>query len=130
MILDTSVVVDLLRRERTAIIRIKSLEASGEMIWIPAPAIFEIWEGIARADRPRQEADRVSGVLDDYTLQSFESRHAARAGRLSGELGRQGIVVDPLNAQIAGIALEERQPVLTRNLRDFQRFPDLKVVAY
>jgi predicted nucleic acid-binding protein len=39
-------------------------------------------------------------------------------------------MLDPVDAQIAGMALEERLPVLTRNAKHFERVPDLKVTTY
>lgn len=39
-------------------------------------------------------------------------------------------MLDPLDAEIAGMALEERLPLITRNARHFERVPELEIVAY
>ncbi|MBI2078413.1 MAG: PIN domain-containing protein [Euryarchaeota archaeon] len=130
MILDTCVLVDILRHDRVAMGRIKSLETDGESLWIPAPALFELWEGTERSDHPAEEVRRLETLVGGYTIAPFGRGHAARAGRLSGALLRRGQMLDPLDAMIAGVALEERQPLLTRNISDFRRVPDLEVVAY
>lgn len=61
---------------------------------------------------------------------ALERRHAARAGRLSGALLRRGTMIDPIDAEIAGMALEERLRVLTRNVRPFERVPGLEIETY
>lgn len=130
MIADTTVLVDLLRGDEAAQGEVRRLESEGVLLWVPTPAVFELWEGVERADRPDEEARRIDAVLADYTVLAFERRHAARAGRLSGALLRRGTMLDPLDAQIAGMALEERFPVLTRNARHFERVPGLEVATY
>jgi len=39
-------------------------------------------------------------------------------------------MLDPVDAQIADMALEERLPVLTRNAKHFERVPGLNVATY
>lgn len=130
MIVDTSLLVDLLRGDKDAKARVRKLEADGAVLWVPTPAVFELWEGVERADRPERERDAVEEILGAYTVMAFESRHAARAGSLSGKLVRRGEMIDPVDAEIAGVALEERLPVLTRNAKHFARVPDLRVETY
>lgn len=130
MIADTTLLADLLRGVDAAREVTERLEGKGSLLWVPTPAIFELWEGVERADRPEEERRRIEAVLEGYTVMPFGSRHAVRAGRISGELVRRGTMLDPVDAQIAGMALEERLAVLTRNARHFERVPDLEVVTY
>lgn len=127
---DTTLLVDLLQRTNAARAAVQRLESEGVVLWIPTPAIFELWEGMERADRPDEEARKIDAVLADYTVLGFERSDAARAGRVSGALLRRGTMIDPVDAQIAGMALEQRIPVLTRNARHFDRVPGLEVATY
>ena len=43
---------------------------------------------------------------------------------------KEGEKIEPEDAMIAGIALENDQPVLTRNTRDFLGIEKLKVETY
>lgn len=130
MIVDTSVLVDLLRGNAAARERVRELEDAGRLLWVPMPAVFELYEGIARADRPEPERARVRALLDDYTVRVFETEHARRAGELSGRLVRRGQMLDPIDVQIAGVALTEGRPVLTRDVGHFERVGDLDVETY
>lgn len=130
MIVDTTLLVDLLRGHEAAVKRTRELETSGTVLWIPAPAAFELMEGVERADRPEAERRRVDEILDAYTVLPFGLRHADRAGVVSGRLIRRGEMIDPIDAQIAGTALAERMPVLSRHNRHFDRVPDLMIETY
>lgn len=130
MILDTTFLVDLLRGDRAARAKAVELEAAPRPLRIPAPALYELWEGVELARNPPKEMSRVREVLEDYTVLALEPRHAMRAGTLSGALLRRGITLDDVDALIAGAALEERSAVLTRNVKDFRRVPDLDVETY
>jgi len=130
VIADTTLLVDLLRGTEAAQREVRRLESEGVLLWVPTPAEFELWEGVERADRPEEEARRIDAVLGGYTVLAFERPHAARAGRLSGALLRRGTMLDPVDAQIAGMALEEQLQVLTRNAKHFERVPDLEVATY
>jgi predicted nucleic acid-binding protein len=130
VILDTTVLVDLLRRDDHALEKVSDLEEGGRLLWVPSPSVFELFEGIERADRPRTERTEIENVLDSYTILSFETVHARQAGRISGQLVRRGEMLDPIDVQIAGLALVEDHPVLTGNVKDFERVPDLDVVTY
>lgn len=130
MILDTSVLVDLLRGHEDAHAEVGRLEADGRLLWVPAPAVFELFEGIERADRPAEERRQVEAVLEGYSVLAFEPRHARRAGEVSGRLARRGAMLDPLDIQVAGVALAEDRPVLTRDETDFRRVPGLEVETY
>lgn len=49
---------------------------------------------------------------------------------LDGELARRGETIGPIDAVIAATALHLGEPVVTRNRRDFERVPGLRVVSY
>jgi len=130
VILDTTVLIDLMRGDAKARGRVAALEETGEILWVPTPVLFELWEGIERADRPEKERVKVAEVLDDYTVLAFEREHAAKAGATSGALVRRGEMIDPIDAQIAGAALSQGRPVLTRNTSHFERVAGLAVETY
>lgn len=130
MIAGTTLLVDLLRRDPGARAKVERLERGTDVLWVLTPVLFELWEGVERSRKPLQEMERVQRVLEGYTLLALDPRHAVRAGRISGDLIRRGTMLDSIDAMIAGMAVEERQAVVTRNVKDFSRVPDLQVVTY
>lgn len=130
MIADSTLLVDLVRKRPQAREFVARCEREGAVVWVPTPAIFELWEGIERSDRPQEELRRVQELLAGYTVLPFTQQHAMRAGQVSGELIRRGNMIGAVDAEIAGMALAEGASVITRNRKDFDRIPGLKVVAY
>lgn len=130
MITDTTFLIDLARHDPGALAKAKTLESAGELLRVPAPALYELWEGIERSRHPARELASVEALLEDFFLLPLEPRHAKRAGTVSGVLTRKGTPVDDIDLLLAGMALEEDLPILTRNLRDFRRVPDLRLETY
>lgn len=130
MILDTSFLIDFLKRHPEAQARARSLERDGEDLRIPTPALYELWRGVHLTLRPEEEADRVRVLLGRFPTVSFDAAAAERAGDIDALLIRQGSMLDPEDTMIAGIALALGETLLTRNLRHFARVPGLRVQDY
>lgn len=64
----------------------REIDARGEPTYIPTPALFELWEGVARSQRPREEARKVSDFVAEHDLLPFGEPDAREAGLLSGRL--------------------------------------------
>ena len=60
----------------------------------------------------------------------LDARGAERAGDIEGKLIKHGIMIQPLDSMIAGIALTKGERVLTRNTKHFGRVPGLVVETY
>jgi tRNA(fMet)-specific endonuclease VapC len=130
VIADTCLLVDALRGDRAAAQFLAALQEEGTFMAIPSIVLYELWEGVERADRGLEQQRKVEALTESFPVIAFEARHAQRAGRLSGELVRRGEMLDVADSQIAGMALVEGWPIVTRNRKDFDRVPDLKVVDY
>lgn len=130
MILDTTFIVDILRDDRVAHSMRAELEGGSEPLRVPAPVLFELWEGIERARNPPRERDIVEETLAAYATLPLSQEHAKRAGAVSAGLLRRGIRIGEIDLLIAGTALVEDDVVLTRNARDFERVPELRVRTY
>lgn len=130
VVLDTSFLADVFRGYRPAIDVMEDLEQGSDVLLIPSIVVYELWEGVERSRTPVREMQVVEEALDAHEVIPFRREHAARAGAVSGNLARRGIKVPDADMMIAGIALAEDATVLTRNARDFERIPDLRVRTY
>lgn len=127
---DTGFLIDLMRLDRGAMELRQRLEAEEGHISVPAVVVDELARGIARAKVPVEERARVRSVLRARPVLPLDEEAASTAGSLEGTLAAQGIHVDPEDALIAGVAIANRQPLATRNVRHFGRFPGLRLVTY
>ncbi len=92
---------------------------------IPAPALGEIWRGIARLP----DGARKTGLRDAYNTQvapvaascpAFDAAAATVWGELMGVGDARGLQPPIIDAQIAAIAITNNLIVVTRNVRDFR----------
>lgn len=130
MILDTTFLVDIIRGDQAALALLDRLEAGSDPLLIPTPVLYELWEGIERSTKPLREAQAVARTVEAYPLLDIDAAAAKRAGRISGNLIRRGETIDDIDVFIAGIALERGYPLITRNLKHFDRIDGLRVVGY
>ena len=66
-------------------------------------------------------------VTSNLPILPFDADAATRYGEVRANLEKQGATIGDADIRIASIALARGLTVVTRNLRHFQRVPDLKV---
>ena len=86
---------------------------------------FEIYSGV-RNDSERLTADQLFGSIRILTLSDEAALEAANINRALRASGNPLPLADLL---IAGIAIAEKLPLLTRNLRHFSRITGLDVIT-
>ena len=129
---DTSFVVDLLREQRRNLYgpAHRKLESMGE---IPARlSLFVVCELEAGAaiTRAPEEARRVHLFCQHCDVVYPDDRFAAVYGTKLAEIKRGGQSVSTMDLLVATVALVEQEPLITRNLKDFQKIPGLRVEDY
>ncbi len=130
MILDTSFMIDLLRGKKSAVSKIKELEANSIATGITTPSIFELFVGISVTRRPVAEKNKIMDILKSWGIFALDADSAGIAGKIHGELIKNGEIIDPEDSMIAGIAIHNNEPLLTKNVKHFQRIPGLKIEEY
>lgn len=130
MMLDTTFLVDVVRGDPGARALLAEAERGSEALRVPAPAVAKFWEAIERSRHPPRDAERVREVLAAAAQASFTGAHAVRAGRILGAAAREGAEMDPFDAMVAAVAVEEDETLVTRSVREFERVPGLRVRTY
>src|SRR5437867_3483433 len=113
MILETSFILDLWDGDPRAVEKAEEIAARGERTFIPTPALFELWDGVARSDRPREETEKIRAFVDNHDLLLFGEDDAREAGLLLGRLVRTGRGMNTVDVMIAGMAKARRETLVT-----------------
>lgn len=121
MLLDTSFLIDLMNGDRHAVEKAEQLEVDLVQQRLSSMSLFELFYGIARASDSETERERVENILASKPIHPADTAVMRKAGRLSGELQNAGTPVDDGDVIIAATAAIVEEPVLTRNVRDFER---------
>ncbi len=108
--------------------RLRELESRHESIRTPAMAVLELGIGIG-AELDEGEARAVRAVLEPHPIIPMDENVAMRAGINIGEIDASTLKKRKGDAAIAATAEIEGEPVLTRNVDDFERL-DVDVVSY
>ena len=127
MILDTSVLVALLRGDESVKEKIRECEENREPLRTTTVCAFELYYGAYRSSRARENLKLVEEFLKSLELVNFDEKMARISGAVLAELRREGQMVDirDLFISAAAIALEDK--IVTRNIRRFGRIKNLEV---
>ena len=124
-LLDTNILIYAYRHLGRCRERLETQSASD--LSICAINIAEIEYGIAKSSRPEGLRLFLSNIQARYALQPMSVEAACQAGQLRAVLERQGQPIGAYDLLIAGVALANNLTVVTRNVREFARVPNLKV---
>jgi predicted nucleic acid-binding protein len=114
--------------DANAIQTAKQLSDASIAILVGTPTIFELYVGVRLSVRSSEEREKVLGVLKSLPHLSLSS--ATKAGTIYAQRIREANKIDPDDTMLAGIALQNNEPVLTRNKRDFTGISDPKLKFY
>ena len=127
MIADTCFIIDLMRKQMNAIDKLVQIEKNNESQYLTSPTVFELAVGVAMSSMPEDQKQKIIEIIKGFSVLSLTFEEAWRAGLVLGHLYIQSQPVDPIDAQIAGIALVKNQHLVTKNVDHFNRFPDLQL---
>ncbi|MBI5553290.1 MAG: PIN domain-containing protein [Candidatus Diapherotrites archaeon] len=132
VILDSTILIDLLRGKDPAKRKLAELESQGALFYTTQVNVFELVQGIfLNSSRIEEELAALNMLLQRVSLLDVTFIAAYTAGQVSGVLGKKGISVQMGDLLIAGTALANHVPVIvTRNGKDFARIPGIKVETY
>ncbi len=130
MCLDTSFLVDLLRRKPAAQKKLEFfLEGDEELTTTPISAA-ELFEGAYSPKRRTEDLEETREILEHLDLLDLSLRVCENYGRIVNELRSKGTLIGDLDALIASAAIVHRQILLTRDKAHFQRIPGLAIDSW
>lgn len=129
MLLDTTFLIDLMNGDEGAVEKAREMEADLVQQRISSMTLFELYYGISRASESESERETVEEVLESKPIYPADTAVMRKAGRLAGELGNDGTPVGDGDVIIGATATVVEEPVLTRNVDDFERL-DVDVETY
>ena len=121
MLLDTSFVIDLLHGDEGAVETARELETDLVQQRLSSTTLFELYYGVARATDSEVERESVEDLLASKPIHPADTAVMRKAGRLAGELQTDGTPVGDGDVIIGATAEVLEEPVLTRNVEEFER---------
>jgi tRNA(fMet)-specific endonuclease VapC len=127
-LLDTNAVIALLKDE-PAIFRkrLRRAVSRGAAIAVSSIVLYELWYGVARSARRRENAERLRVFLSGgIEVSAFDEEDAKAAGDLRATLEGGGTPIGPYDLLIAAQALRTGATLVTANVAEFTRVPGLQ----
>lgn len=107
--------------------RLEQTLADGVTVGIPAIALYEMWYGIKKSARPRENAATLAMFLTlGLALWAFEPDDAEEAGDIRAALERAGTPIGSYDILIAAQARRRAAVLVTATGREFACVPGLR----
>lgn len=130
-LLDTNVLSEVLKKhpEPRVLERLRSVP--DHRLWTSAVCVMELRHGASRNPRRTDLWNRIaSELLSRVRILPVGEGAAVRAGDLLAQLEGKGVTIGMEDVLIGATALEAGLTVVTRNIRHFERIPDLAVESW
>lgn len=124
-LVDTDWLIDVLSGIASASTTIERLSPAG--IGISIITVGELYEGAVLSPDPQGALHRYQEFLAAFPALPLSEPIMYRFAALRARLRQAGNLIPDLDLLIAATALEHDLTVLTRNLRHYERIPDLVV---
>ncbi len=124
--LETTFIIDLIKG-KSDVRDLKDELDRAETLFVAAPSIMEIWAG-ALMFKPK-DIEKIDSFLSAVEILSFDEKSAKEAGEIYAELSKKGLMIQPEDIMIAGIARSRGEKVVTRD-NHFTHISGLKVLKY
>jgi tRNA(fMet)-specific endonuclease VapC len=124
--LDTNACIAIIRRRSERALRRLRGQTVGH-VGISSVTLAELEFGAAKSERADEARTALSEFLLPLEIAAFDETAAVRYGRVRAGLERKGRPIGPLDTLIAAHALALGAILVTNNLREFRRVPELSV---
>jgi tRNA(fMet)-specific endonuclease VapC len=125
---DTNAVIALLKNEPPIFRkRLRRTVSKGAAIGVSSIVLYELWYGVARSARRRENGERLRVFLSGgVAVSAFSEEDAKNAGDLRATLEAAGTPIGPYDVLIAAQALRSNATLVTANVSEFARVPGLQ----
>ena len=118
MILETSFLIDMMKGQPEVAALVKEIDRSGETVYLPSPALFELWLGAGRSSRSRKEIQKIESLVESFDVLVLTDEDAREAGLMQARLSKTGRGMGTVDVLLAGMARQRGESLVTGD-RDF-----------
>lgn len=105
----------------------RMLSVPPDEIGIPAIVLYELRMGIAKSSSPEKRVGQLAVLAKTVSILPFGEAEAGKAAQIGVLLEKAGAPMGAYDILIAATALAKRAVLVTHNVNEFGRIPDLVV---
>jgi tRNA(fMet)-specific endonuclease VapC len=127
ILIDTSVLIDALRKDQAALSKISELEESGDALCTTQINVLELYKGAYSPASSKNGLEKVKKLLEALVILEIDEDVYDIFGELSSELRRRGKSIGDFDELIAAIALNHEAAIVSTD-GHFLSVSGLKVI--
>lgn len=124
--LDTNIVIYTIKRRPASVLERFQAHDPDEFC-VSAITLAEMQYGVSKSSNPARNELALAAFLSGIEVLPFDDRAAAEYGDIRAGLERRGTPIGPNDMLIAAHARALGLTVVTNNIREFERVPDLRL---
>lgn len=125
-LLDTNICIYFMKNQYPSLTE-RLLAKDPSELTISTVTIFELEYGAAKSHWGEQTHQKMLLFLAPFTILPFDADDAFSTGKIRGFLEQKGTPIGSYDIMIAGQGLAKDLTVVTHNVKEFNRVPDLKI---
>ncbi|MEA3309720.1 MAG: type II toxin-antitoxin system VapC family toxin [Chloroflexota bacterium] len=123
-LLDTNICIYLIKKQPQSVLQKFSTCMVGE-VGISSITIAELEYGVSKSLHQSRNRQALQGFLSPLVALSFDERAAVIYGEIRATLEKEGTPIGSLDTLIAAHALSLGVTLVTNNVKEFKRVPNL-----
>ncbi|MDP6156340.1 MAG: type II toxin-antitoxin system VapC family toxin [Candidatus Thermoplasmatota archaeon] len=132
--LDTTFIIDLMREKKSGIkgpasLKLMELMDRKEVPKTSIITVSELYVGPYRVEDAR-ELEKVERIVEEMDVLNITIGTVKRFGKIVAKLYRAGKPIGVMDAFIAAIAVENGEELVSRNTKNFENVPGLRLETY
>ena len=125
-LLDTNICIYIIKKSPAHILEKLTSTQVGDA-GISSITLSELEYRVAKSNRPQQNREALSAFLTPFEILSYDQSAAIHYGAIRSYLEKKGILIGPMDRLIAAHALSLSLIMVTNNVREFKRVPNLRL---
>ncbi|MHA2249278.1 MAG: type II toxin-antitoxin system VapC family toxin [Candidatus Kariarchaeaceae archaeon] len=129
--LDSDFIIDFLNGHQEAIDKLENLEKENKHVATTSINVLELFVGIIEVNGISSERIELTrDFLENLTILNFDNKAAERSAHILNSLKKLGKPIGLKDSLIAGVVMENKAIILTRNIKHFERVSGLFVESW
>ena len=125
-LLDTNICIYALKNRPPEVLQ-RLQEVGRAAVAVSVMTVLELRQGAHKSQQSAANHERLDFFLKSIPVLDFEQQDALAGANLRAHLERQGTPIGDLDSLIAAQALARELILVTHNVREFNRVPNLQV---
>ena len=124
--LDTNICIYAVKHKPEKVFQ-KLQEVDPEDVCVSSVTYAELVHGVEKSAAVEKNRLALSMLLANIEILNFDVDAADSYGKIRAGLEKKGMPIGPLDMMTAGHAMSKGYTVVTNNVKEFSRIPDLKI---